>query len=440
MWVCSQCTLENTAQSSACEVCGFVPPVVVATPSKPPPPPYESSSRPLSEFVGGESGGGDCSWQIRVISEGSVFQESARESSDAARQRLRNAIRSVVLEDGRSSGASPSYVENTANEPNLAAGPRRAAANGRKNTPTTSSRLDGGGARVNAATNDGAVYDNSPVVKQELASHRVVSKADASVAVEIVDSSTESKAPLALEVAAVGEKLRNMAKVGGERVKEMDHVVDSVETEVVDLVDNGSSKLTARKALERADRRSRLKSADGDVEVIFGCQVEKPAVLSCAKILGSVLSEALIVLDRSSLPVQLYCLPTVRANEFVCTVEDDGTLYVNVLPFQQASGGRDDKTNPFASPIDWPTLLPYWCQRIATALNEFDSSSSDEKTKKPQQQHTPGLYDSRVRTRLADRLFELAGEAPGFESWLHTSNPRPLEPIDDDNLLVAGQA
>ena len=65
--------------------------------------------------------------------------------------------------------------------------------------------------------------------------------------------------PVAYEVAAVGSRLRNMARVAGQRVLEMDHFVESVSTPIVRLVlpgqaQPGSSReavIAARKVLER---------------------------------------------------------------------------------------------------------------------------------------------------------------------------------------------
>ena len=47
--------------------------------------------------------------------------------------------------------------------------------------------------------------------------------------------------PVAYEVAAVGARLANMARVGGQRVEEMDHFVESTETPIVRLVPPGAA-------------------------------------------------------------------------------------------------------------------------------------------------------------------------------------------------------
>lgn len=60
-----------------------------------------------------------------------------------------------------------------------------------------------------------------------------------SIKVEQISGAAES-VPLAFEVAAVGSRLANLARVGGQRVEEMDHFVESTTTPIVRLVPAGA--------------------------------------------------------------------------------------------------------------------------------------------------------------------------------------------------------
>ena len=125
-------------------------------------------------------------------------------------------------------------------------------------------------------------------------------------------------------------------------------------------------------------------------------------------------------------------MPSVRANEFVCARDpNDGRLYVNVLPFQQADVcvfRSDDVCS--VDPSKWPEVLAYWAARVAAA----DDAA--------------GLYDSAARHRLAERLFELAGDCGAdLEHWGFDPSPaeradrlRAIEPVDDADLLVPSPA
>ena len=50
-------------------------------------------------------------------------------------------------------------------------------------------------------------------------------------------------------------------------------------------------------------------------------------------------------------------------------------------------------------PESWPEVLGYWASRVAAADGR------------------PGLYSAGARHRLAERLCELSGTAPGMELW-----------------------
>mmetsp|Transcript_33880 Transcript_33880/g.103998 ORF Transcript_33880/g.103998 Transcript_33880/m.103998 type:complete len:129 (+) Transcript_33880:720-1106(+) len=121
-------------------------------------------------------------------------------------------------------------------------------------------------------------------------------------------------------------------------------------------------------------------------------------------------------------------MASVRANEFVCAADSaDGRLYVNALPFQQAdcvvySGDTCD-----VAAARWPEVLSYWTSRVAAATGR------------------PGLFDSSARHRLAERLLDLAGEAPDMDVWGFTLDAAErrarldaIDPVDAGDLLVPG--
>ena len=152
-------------------------------------------------------------------------------------------------------------------------------------------------------------------------------------------------------------------------------------------------------------------------------------------------------------------MASVRANEFVCATDSaDGRLYVNALPFQQAdcvvySGDTCD-----VAAARWPEVLSYircadipqtgrgdaaaatcgysvepgarlryWTSRVAAATGR------------------PGLFDSSARHRLAERLLDLAGEAPDMDVWGFTLDAAErrarldaIDPVDAGDLLVPG--
>lgn len=246
-------------------------------------------------------------------------------------------------------------------------------------------------------------------------------------------------------------KLRNMARVGGERVRELDHFVESVRTPIVELALGGGTsggdkggaggdRLAVRKVLEAESRRLALNDVGGLSRVELGdgasclaiCAVAPPPpfVAAYARLFWTVVLECAAVLGwskRAADQVRPYYAASVRANEMVCALDDDdGFFYVNVVPFQQANQCEmmpDQSLPSRVSPKAWPEILPYWTQRFA----EADKGHA-------------GLFDMKVRHRLADRLLALAGEAPGMENWAFDGGNDPAQtkphPVDDDDLLI----
>lgn len=238
--------------------------------------------------------------------------------------------------------------------------------------------------------------------------------------------------PVAYEVAAVGARIQNMARVGGQRVLEMDHFVESTATPIVRLTlpgeanqaeagkDKRSALLQARKVLERKLLQSRANAPAIDLfpgaangppplrvlttlgDAGSGAPVAPPP--AHVKLYGQLMWDVLVevvekILGRKHRDVigGLYYMPTVRADVFVCSPMDASSLlHINVLVFQQSLSCEcddDDVTRPLRiAPDKWRQLLPYWLCRITSALNESKAGT------------TVGMYDDSIRKRLIERV------------------------------------
>ena len=225
------------------------------------------------------------------------------------------------------------------------------------------------------------------------------------------------------EVASVFAKLHNIGIVGGERVKEMDHYVASVETPVVRILGNGSPKLpnrtggggrpgenvsditvlVARMAADEA-KPFPLRSMAGKK---FELRVQqsyhpKPPTKQLASfivahsgilydLLQLVLNEILCLPKKVKL--QLVYMTTIRADTAVAGKGADGRLYFNVMAFQQAGccegpSGQptSEDTQPVrVAPSHYYRILRYWTQRAAIAADLPPPT---------------GLYDSEVWDRF----------------------------------------
>ena len=435
VWSCPQCTLENR-NSRECAACGYdnelpmavAEPLMTAPPlmtAAAPPPAYDRQRvQPLDAFLRSQ-GEETCVLELAVSTSRGRFEFTrAGEPGSVVKNRLLRALN------------DDSFVENRAN-----AGAQGGEAEGRgtEGRGERNASDDGAGVRVNAATtrgpineNDGGFETERPQLRQEQppAPRQQVTNE----VLEVRPIATPRTLVVPLEVAAVGAKMRNMAKVGGERVKEIDHFVEErVETEIVELEDLENNKLGARRLVERETRR---RVVNGDT-YLLGSAVDDPKIAAkYVDIFQSVLFAALDCLgahQHKSL-LRIYYAPTCRANEFVCAQDpDDGCVYANALPFRQAGLCDLDHELPLrVTPTHWPTLLPYWIHRLAGCTLGPNNLTPNIT---PLSRHVAfaGLFDPNVRRRLADRLFDLCGEAPGFELWgrHHLSLPPPALPVLD---------
>lgn len=272
--------------------------------------------------------------------------------------------------------------------------------------------------------------------------------------VEVMDGSAAGvdgavQLPVAYEVAAVGARIANMSRVGGQRVMEMDHFVESTSTPIVRLTLPGEDKpessrsalLAARKVLET----KLVTSASANAPTVdLGGGAPSLRVLTAlgdhstgapppphAKLYGQLMWGVLVevvekVMGRKKATEViggLYYMPTVRANVFVCSPSDDrsAALHVNVLVFEQSlvcECDGDDPTKPLrVAPNKWRHLLPYWLCRITGALNEANPGT------------VKGMYDESTRKRLVERVKALGGaQAVGAQTGGGCVNPLAFKP------------
>eukprot|EP00038_Savillea_parva_P000591 m.97051 g.97051 ORF g.97051 m.97051 type:complete len:654 (-) comp10201_c0_seq1:1809-3770(-) len=267
-------------------------------------------------------------------------------------------------------------------------------------------------ARINAKTEDGRIYsiDGGLETVAYIDPNRTLQQTirrDAKPLPAPADVKAAVGSPDVLfETTALGAKLRNQHRIGGERVKEMDHFVASVETPVVRVSQKDVAPLVAEMEMKGAEPVTITVASDGggeDTSVELKVQaryrlddgsVNDAIVQHAVKFHGLVQTVCRNILGYTG-PIQLYYMTTIRANAAVCSVsKHDGKLYFNVLSFQQ-SQPLDPETGDITHTV---RLYTYWVQRAALAL----SAGSAEWAARP-----TGLYDKDVRARFNSHLTAL---------------------------------
>jgi hypothetical protein len=226
------------------------------------------------------------------------------------------------------------------------------------------------------------------------------------------------------EVASVFAKLHNVGIVGGERVKEMDHYVASVETPVVRIAGNKAAVelpnrtggggrpgenvsditvLVAKMAADRAKPYPLRSIANQKFELrVQESYRPKPPetrladfITSHAAILYDLMQVVMAEILKlpKKMKLQLVYMTTIRADTAVAGKGANGYLYVNAMAFQQAgccegAGGQPatkDIQPVRVAPAQYYRVLRYWTQRAAIAADLPPPT---------------GLYDSGVWTRF----------------------------------------
>lgn len=212
-------------------------------------------------------------------------------------------------------------------------------------------------------------------------------------------------ATVLFETTAVGAKLRNTHKVGGERVKEMDHFVASVETPrvitklpdvapyVISVAMKGAAPLLLGNGINLYVQ-DKFRAADGSVSSAITAQAQQ-----FYTILSQIMTE---VLQRPVELLRVFYVATLRADVSVASYsEEDGKIWVNALAFQQSQAF--DHTTKTMTALKRACL--YWTQRLGMELAKLDGREGAEP--KP-----TGLYDRAIFERFT--AFLKSKEQNGF--------------------------
>ena len=191
------------------------------------------------------------------------------------------------------------------------------------------------------------------------------------------------------ETAAVGAKLRNTHRVGGERIKEMDHFVASVEVPNVIVEQPDIAPLVLKHAC--------LNSAPVQVDGI-GCELYvqdeyrqngdiDDSIKLHARAFYFVLQNVCEILELPLNELRICVLTTMRSDSHVCSrSNEDGFIYVNLLVFLQQA--CVDPQTGYLKRSAGRRPWVYWVQRLAMADGAV----------------IPGLYDEKIRRRFEQMM------------------------------------
>jgi hypothetical protein len=220
------------------------------------------------------------------------------------------------------------------------------------------------------------------------------------------------------ETAAVGAKIRNTNRMGGERVKVMDHFVASVETPTVVVQPPDVADMVNERGRQKQTVEVPLRVQHADVPLFVQTRfVESGGQATCklvirqhAHLLWRLLHTVFVQLLQVPHEIQrvrLLYMSTLRANSSVAVAAKDGFLYFNVLVLQQmqccdtsrhtaagGNGGGEDSLNLSASlsAREMERAWLYWLQRAAMILPRPDGERVTGAW--------AGLYDPGVRYRF----------------------------------------
>lgn len=305
---------------------------------------------------------------------------------------------------------------------------------------------DGGGARVNQPSHK-RVYEISNNFERSVLidpmRHLNTTRdraGDESTVRSTKQHSTVSSLGVPLELAAVGSKIRNIHRVGGERVKEVDHFVESVETPVVEVrLKNGNTSLDSSEisaavsksvvlAALASSTRLHMSSQEGSTELLLGksfagsnidntafitkyCEIFFGLLLNVFDVLG--LHACAAGMDGMPIQLQMFYEATVRSNDFVCFLDcasgECKVLYVNALAFQQAQccafeEGREEGDRPTGiAHSKLEAVFVYWLTRVSIALQRglgLEGSAASAQIK----MCCLGMYNKQVRERMKAKI------------------------------------
>eukprot|EP00047_Mylnosiga_fluctuans_P011498 m.21761 g.21761 ORF g.21761 m.21761 type:complete len:208 (-) comp3664_c0_seq1:156-779(-) len=186
----------------------------------------------------------------------------------------------------------------------------------------------------------------------------------------------------------MGAKLRNVHRMGGERVKEMDHFVASIETPVLQVKIPDIAEFVVSGACNGA-QPVRIADPAGDFDLFVQAHLRDPqgsvsadvaaAARAFTRMLGVICTRLLAVPLNQ---FRLYYMVTIRADACVCQRSStDNLIYLNIMAFQQQAA-HDPSTLEITGGV---RVWRYWLQRIAMVVTPPGTPT--------------GLYDPAIRQR-----------------------------------------
>lgn len=218
-------------------------------------------------------------------------------------------------------------------------------------------------------------------------------------------NAAQVEATVLFETTALGAKLRNTHRVGGERVKEMDHFVASVETPrvvtktpdvapyVINVAMAGAApvRITGRPPVQSIDLyvQSKYRSEDGGVPAVVAAYAAR-----FFELISELCREVLL---RDPEAVRVFYVATMRADSSCASWSaEDRKIWVNALVFQQG-GSFDPTTGKLVDGTLRKRVYLYWTQRLAMEFGKLDQT--ERRTLGP-----TGVYDPTVLARLQTLL------------------------------------
>ncbi|EOD27556.1 hypothetical protein EMIHUDRAFT_114511 [Emiliania huxleyi CCMP1516] len=374
MWTCPACTLENRPGEAACAACEQPRP----RPVKPP--------QTMDEFLASTGGG-----QVRLavslrLADGTTVERSLSLPASLARRHLCRLVdggagEPVHAEAGERVGL-PQHASRKAHKPRgpaqkplvdvLAVEDVRAqlgdgALERLVQSELRSRERSDGNARVNPDVRaDAALYDDGVGGAFERSVFIDPTRSARSgggggegrqVQVKAPPLGSDAKAiPVAYETAAVGSRIANMARVGGQRASSREAVLAQRKVLERKLVRSAEQRCTVVPLGVAGAPSLRILTPLGDEGPAAHAAAPPRAQRYGALFWSELLHEVVVrVMGRSSVSEVvegLYYMPTIRADVFVCSSLADSPaagLHINVLVFEQSLAcdcEEDDHARP----------------------------------------------------------------------------------------------
>ena len=292
---------------------------------------------------------------------------------------------------------------------------------------------DGGGSRVNRSADSRNYelgnYERSVIVDNSRHNFdRAAAIAEAEAAGNAESRFQDpSGVGVPYEVAGVGSRIKNLHRVGGQRVPEMDHFVAAVATPKIEVLLKGDDgNLVVAPTANDIGTHVALSTRDTNLNRSFSIQVDcgqagmfpvlidssyvkadptlVKTIVDIAQVFVGLLATCMgdiLRLPCAPKNLQLYYMTTMRSDELCCCTspKQGHKLYVNVQYFQQQLYCTDSA--PFyLLPDKCSEALQVWCTRIQMAVREGNPPWASESAKK-------GLYDrgNRERFHQAVKIF-----------------------------------